>query len=208
MTARPVAGRFVDQATEGTQMPSYKVGYFVGSLSSASINRVLSRALIRLAPEDLEFTEIEIGTLPLYSPDLDDHFPPEATVLKEAVAGSDAVLFVTPEYNRSIPGALKNAIDWASRPWGQNSFHHIPAAVIGASIGPIGTAVAQQSLRAVLGFCNARQMTSPEAYIKFGPDKFGPDGEVLDELTAQFLETFMAEFREHLVRVLTVIPRN
>jgi chromate reductase len=187
---------------------AYKVGYFIGSLSSTSINRQLSRALIRLAPEDLEFSEIEIGNLPLYSPDFDADYPPEATALKEAISASDAVLFVTPEYNRSIPGALKNAIDWASRPWGKNSFHHIPAAVIGASPGPIGTAVAQQSLRAVLSFCNARQMTTPEAYIQFGPEKFRPDGEVVDESTAQFLANFMSEFREHLVRVLTVIPRK
>jgi chromate reductase len=187
---------------------AYKVGYFVGSLSSRSINRTLSKALIRLAPDDLEFTEIPIGNLPLYSPDFDADYPPEATALKEAIGASDAVMFVTPEYNRSIPGALKNAIDWASRPWGQNSFHHIPAAVIGASIGSIGTAVAQQSLRAVLSFCNARQMTSPEAYIQFAPEKFAPDGEVVDESTAQFLQMFMAEFREHLVRVLTVIPRK
>jgi chromate reductase, NAD(P)H dehydrogenase (quinone) len=148
-------------------MGSYKVGYFVGSLSSTSINRVLSRALIRLAPQDLEFTEFPIANLPLYSPDFDDHYPPEPQALKEAIAGSQAVLFVTPEYNRSIPGALKNAIDWASRPWGKNSFDHMPAAVIGASPGQIGTAVAQQSLRAVLSFCNARQMTAPEAYITF-----------------------------------------
>ncbi len=187
---------------------AYKVGYFVGSLSSTSINRSLSEALIRLAPDDLQFTEIPIGTLPLYSPDYDSNYPPEALALKESIAASDAVLFVTPEYNRSIPGALKNAIDWASRPWGQNSFHHIPAAVIGASIGAIGTAVAQQSLRGVLSFCNARQMTSPEAYIQFGPERFGPGGEIFDESTAQFLSMFMAEFREHLVRVLTVIPRN
>jgi chromate reductase len=116
-----------------TQFRTYDVGYFVGSLSSTSINRILSRALIRLAPEELRFTEIPIGNLPLYSPDHDSDFPPEARALKEAISGSDAVLFVTPEYNRSIPGALKNAIDWASRPWGQNSFHHIPAGVIGAS---------------------------------------------------------------------------
>src|SRR3954452_155970 len=103
-------------------MTSYRVGYFVGSLSSTSINRELSRALIRLAPDDLEFTEIAIGDLPLYSPDFDVSFPPEAVTLKEAIASSDAILFVTPEYNRSIPGALKNAIDWASRPWGENSF--------------------------------------------------------------------------------------
>jgi NADPH-dependent FMN reductase len=89
-----------------------QVGYFVGSLSSTSINRELSKALIRLTPEDLEFTEIPIGNLPLYSQDYDDNYPPEARALKEAIARSDAILFVTPEYNRSIPGALKNAIDW------------------------------------------------------------------------------------------------
>jgi len=185
----------------------YKVGYFVGSLSSASINRVLSRALIGVAPRELDFTEIPIGNLPLYSPDHDADYPPEARALKEAISASDAVLFVTPEYNRSIPGALKNAIDWASRPWGQNSFHHIPAAVIGASPGAIGTAVAQQSLRAVLSFCNARQMTSPEAYITYSPQRFKDDGEVIDETTAGFLTDFMEEFRDHLVRVLTVLPR-
>src|SRR4249919_2184982 len=155
-------------------MATYKIGYFVGSLSSKSINRILSKALIRLAPDDMEFTEIPIGNLPLYSPDYDDNFPPEANALKEAIARSDAVLFVTPEYNRSIPGALKNAIDWASRPWGQNSFHHIPAGVIGASPGQIGTALAQQSVRGVLSFCDARQMTSPEAYIKYSEQVFGP----------------------------------
>src|SRR3954454_14291403 len=150
-------------------MDGYDVGYFVGSLSSTSINRVLAQALIRVAPEGLRFTEIPIGDLPLYSPDFDSDFPPQAVALKEAIAGSNAVLFVTPEYNRSIPGALKNAIDWASRPWGQNSFDHIPAAMIGASVGQIGTAVAQQGLRAVMAFCNARQMTAPEAYIHFRP---------------------------------------
>jgi chromate reductase len=189
-------------------MSRYKVGYFVGSLSSTSINRVLSQALVRLAPGDMEFTEIPIGDLPLYSPDYDNAYPPEAVALKEAVAASDAVLFVTPEYNRSIPGALKNAIDWASRPWGQNSFDHMPAAVIGASIGQIGTAVAQQSLRGVLSFCNARQMTAPEAYIYFRPELFGPDGEVTDESTAEFLRDFLQEFRVHTERVLTVIPRS
>jgi chromate reductase len=186
---------------------TYQVGYFVGSLSSTSINRILSRALIRLAPPDLQFTEIPIGDLPLYNPDHDTDYPPEARALKEAIARSDAVLFVTPEYNRSIPGALKNAIDWASRPWGQNSFHHIPAGVIGASIGAIGTALAQQSLRGVLSFCNARQLTSPEAYITYSPERFRDDGEVIDESTANYLKDYMAEFRDHVMRVLTVLPR-
>jgi chromate reductase len=189
-------------------MTTYQVGYFVGSLSSKSINRVLSRALIQLAPEDFEFTEIPIGNLPLYSPDYDSNYPPEATALKDAIARSDALLFITPEYNRSIPGALKNAIDWASRPWGQNSFDHVPAAVIGASIGQIGTALAQQSLRGVLSYCNARQMTAPEAYIQYSKDTFTEDGKVTVESTASFLSNFMAEFRTHLVRVLTVIPRQ
>ena len=189
-------------------MRTYRVGYFVGSLSSTSINRVLSRALIRLAPEDMSFTEVPIGNLPLYSPDFDSDYPPEPKALKEAIAGSDAVLFITPEYNRSIPGALKNAIDWASRPWGKNSFDHMPAAVIGASPGQIGTAVAQQSLRGVLGFCNARQMTAPEAYITFRPGLFTDDGEVTDQSTATFLSDFMKEFRDHTARVLTVLPRG
>lgn len=114
---------------------------------------------------------------------------------------------MTPEYNRSIPGALKNAIDWASRPWGQTSFDHMPAAVIGASIGQIGTAVAQQSLRGVLTFCNARQMTAPSAYVHFKPEVF-TGGEVTDEETAGFLRGFLQEFRDHVERVLTVLPRG
>jgi chromate reductase, NAD(P)H dehydrogenase (quinone) len=187
---------------------AYKVGYFVGSLSSTSINRILAKALIRLAPDDLEFTEIPIRDLPLYSQDYDADYPPEAQALKQAISETDAVLFVTPEYNRSIPGGLKNAIDWASRPWGQNSFDHIPAAVIGASIGQIGTAVAQQSLRGVLSFCNARQMTAPEAYIHFSSDVFAEDGTVSNPSTEEFLRSFMADFREHVQRVLTVLPRQ
>lgn len=194
--------------TRRTIVSTYQVGYFVGSLSSTSINRTLSKALIRLAPKDLEFTEIPIGNLPLYSPDSDADYPAEPRALKEALAASSAVLFVTPEYNRSIPGALKNAIDWASRPWGQNSFNHVPAAVIGASPGQIGTALAQQSLRGVLSFCNARQMTSPEAYITLRPGLLTDDGEVTDESTATFLTDFMQEFRDHIERVLTVLPRT
>src|SRR3954451_18132578 len=189
-------------------MTSYKVGYFVGSLSSTSVNRELSQALIRLAPDDLEFTEIPIRDLPLYSPDYDANYPPEATALKHAIHQAQAILFVTPEYNRSIPGALKNAIDWASRPWGQNAFDPIPAAVIGASIGQIGTALAQQSLRAVLSFCNARQMTAPEAYIRFSAEIFPGEGEVTDDSTRAFLANYMEEFRTYVARVLTVIPRQ
>ena len=107
-------------------MAAYKVGYFVGSLSSKSINRLLAKALTRLAPPELTLTEIPIKDLPLYSPDFDADYPPVARALKQSIADVDAVLFVTPEYNRSIPGGLKNAIDWASRPWGKNSFARKP----------------------------------------------------------------------------------
>jgi len=189
-------------------MATYQVGYFVGSLSSTSINRELSRALITVAPPDLAFTEIPIRDLPLYSPDYDADYPPEAVALKDAIHRSQALLFVTPEYNRSIPGALKNAIDWASRPWGQNAFDHIPAAVIGASIGQIGTALAQQSLRGVLSFCNARQMTAPEAYVQYTPQIFPGDGEVTDLSVRSFLAAYMSEFRDHILRVLSVLPRD
>lgn len=186
---------------------SYTVGYFVGSLSSTSINRRLATALQGVAPKDLAFVEIPIRDLPLYSPDFDAEFPPEAQAFKSAIAEADAVLFVTPEYNRSIPGALKNAIDWASRPYGENAFDHIPAAVIGASVSSIGTAVAQQSLRGVLSYCNARQMTAPEAYIHFVEEDYADDGTITNPRTEKFLRGFMTEFRDHIERVLTVLPR-
>ena len=185
----------------------YTVGYFIGSLLvdldqpdpvSALDPARAARSGVHRDP-DREPAALQPG--------LRRNYPPEAQALKEAIAAADALLFVTPEYNRSIPGALKNAIDWASRPWGKNAFHHIPAGVIGASIGPIGTAVAQQSLRAVLSFCNARQMTSPEAYIRYSPEIFREDGEVTDASIETFLSDFMNEFRDYVVRVLTVLPR-
>lgn len=189
-------------------MKHYKVGYFIGSLARESINRKLAGALIRLAPENLAFTEISFGELPLYSYDYDDDYPPVARAFKDAIAAVDAVLFVTPEYNRSIPGGLKNAIDWASRPYGTNSFTHKPSAVIGASPGAIGTAVAQQSLRSVLGFCNSPQMNAPEAYIQFKPGLIDDNGEVTVESTRDFLRDYMAEFHDHIERVLTVLPNQ
>jgi chromate reductase len=187
-------------------MTTYKVGYFVGSLASGSINRILSKALIAVAPDELELQEIPIRDLPLYSYDYDADYPPEGRALKEAIASVDAVLFITPEYNRSIPGGLKNAIDWASRPWGHNSFARKPSAVIGASPGAIGTAVAQQNLRSVLSFCDSPQMNAPEAYIQFSPGLFTEGGEVTDVTTAQFLRDFMREFRDFIVRVHSVVP--
>lgn len=189
-------------------MAIYKIGYFVGSLSSTSINRRLAKALIRLAHPDLELVEIPIKDLPLYSQDYDDDFPPVARAFKLAIADCDALLFVTPEFNRSIPGGLKNAIDWASRPWGHNSFARKPSGVIGTSPGAIGTAVAQSQLRGVLCFCNSPLMNTVEAYIHFKEGLITTDGEVTDEGTEEFLRNYMTELHAFIVRVLTVLPRT
>jgi chromate reductase, NAD(P)H dehydrogenase (quinone) len=189
-------------------MTTFKVGYLVGSLAKGSINRKLAKALVRLAPAELSMTEIGFADLPLYSVDYDADFPPAARAFKAALADVDAVLFVTPEYNRSIPGGLKNAIDWASRPYGQNSFTRKPSAVIGTSPGAIGTAVGQQHLRSVLGFCNSPQMNAPEAYIQFTPGLITDEGEVTNASTAEFLRNYMAEFHQFIVRVYTALPRD
>jgi chromate reductase len=186
----------------------YTVGYIVGSLSATSINRALAAALIRLAPQSLTFIEIPIRDLPLYNRDLDEDYPPAGRALKEAIASVDAVLFVTPEYNRGLPGALKNAIDWASRPYGTNSFARKPSAVIGASPGKIGTALAQQNLRSVLSFCDSPQMTAPEAYIQVSPGLITENGEVTDPTTERFLRDFIEAFAIFVTRVLTVLPRG
>jgi len=186
---------------------TYSVGYFIGSLSARSINRTLSKPLVRLAPQ-LEMREIPIKDLPLYNRDLDENYPPEARALKQAIANVDAVLFITPEYNRDIPGSLKNAIDWASRPWGTNSFNRKPSAVIGASPGKIGTAVAQQNLKGILSYCNSPQMNVMEAYLQLTPGLIADDGEVTDEATEQFLRDYMSEFEQFITRVLTVLPRT
>jgi chromate reductase len=187
---------------------NWKVGYLIGSIATQSINRKLAGALVRLAPEEFTMTEIPIAELPLYSYDYDSAFPPPAKALKEAIAASDAILFVTPEYNRSIPGALKNAIDWASRPYGQNSFTRKPSAVIGTSPGKIGTAVGQQHLRSILAFCNSPQMNAIEAYIQFEKGLVTDDGEVTNEDTREFLRRFLAEFHGFIARVYTALPRS
>jgi chromate reductase len=187
---------------------TFTVGYFVGSLAKASINRKLAVALTRLAPPELHLREIPIRDLPLYSYDYDTDYPPAGRALKEAIAAVDAVLFVTPEYNRSIPGALKNAIDWASRPWGTNSFARKPSAVIGTSPGKIGTAVGQQHVRSIMAFCNSPMFNAIEAYIEFTPNLVTDDGEVTVESTREFLANYMAEFHGYITRVYTALPRT
>ena len=189
-------------------MDQHTVGYFVGSLAKASINRKLALALVRIAPPELLMREIEFGDLPLYSYDYDADFPPAARAFKDSLATVDAVLFVTPEYNRSIPGALKNAIDWGSRPYGRNSFTRKPSAVIGTSPGKIGTAVGQQHLRSILAFCNSPLMNSIEAYIQFEPGLITADGTVTNPTVEKFLRGYMTEFHGFIGRVYTVLPRS
>ncbi|MFZ2490702.1 MAG: NADPH-dependent FMN reductase [Thermoanaerobaculia bacterium] len=189
-------------------MTSWKVGYLIGSIAKESINRKLAGALVKLAPKELVLSEIPIADLPLYSYDYDADYPPAGKALKDSLAGVDAVLFVTPEYNRSIPGALKNAIDWASRPYGQNSFTRKPSAVIGTSPGKIGTAVGQQHLRSILGFCNSPQMNSVEAYIQYSKGLITDDSDVTDPSVAEFLSKYMSEFHQFIARVYTALPRN
>jgi chromate reductase, NAD(P)H dehydrogenase (quinone) len=189
-------------------METFNVGYMIGSIAKDSINRKLAGALVKLAPEELTMKEIPYRDLPIYSYDYDADYPPVARAFKDALASVDAVLFVTPEYNRSIPGGLKNAIDWASRPWGQNSFTRKPTAIIGASIGKIGTAVAQQHLHSILGFCNSPQMTSIEAYIEFTPGLVDDNGKVTNAETEKFLANYMEEFCGFIGRVYTALPRD
>jgi chromate reductase len=183
---------------------THRIGYIVGSLSQDSINRVLAKALVRLAPPSLELTEISIRDLPLYN--RDDEMDPVTAVadFKSAIEKSEGLLIVSPEYNRSIPGPLKNAIDWGSRPWGHNSFARKPTGIIGASTGAIGTAVMQSSMRSVLSFLNAPQLNAPEAYITFKPEVFADDGQVSDAGTEQFLTHYMSEYAAFVERVLSL----
>jgi len=173
-----------------------KVGVIVGSLRADSINRRLSRALMRLAPSAWTFEQIEIHELPLYNQDNDGAPPPAAVRLKQHVESVDALMFLTPEYNRSIPGVLKNAIDTASRPYGKNSFAGKPAGVIGASIGSIGTAVAQQHLRTVLAYLDVPTMGQPEAFIHLTEGKIDAAGEVSDDKLRSVLQRWVDTYRQ------------
>lgn len=165
-------------------MAEYRVGYFVGSLSSKSINRLLAKALVRLAPAELEMIEIPIKDLPLYSQDYDADYPPVARALKQAIADVDAVLFVTPEFNRSIPGGLKNAIDWASRPFQENPFRGKPVLVIGASTGLFGAVWAQAEVRKVLSHIGAEVVDS-ELPVGHAHETVGESGLSEEGLSAE-----------------------
>ena len=170
------------------------VAVMIGSLRKESINRKYTKALEKLAGDRLQFHELHIGDLPHYNDDLWDNIPEAVARFKDRLNNSDAVLAITPEYNRSYPGLIKNAIDWGTRPYGQNSWAAKPATVTGTSPGAVGTAVAQAHLRSDLISVGAVVMTMPEAYVQWKPDAYAPDGSVTDESTRNFLQGFVDSF--------------
>ena len=172
-------------------MSSTPIGVVVGSLRRDSLNRRLARAIARMAPPDWDFRILEIGDLPLY--DQDDDAAPAATVqrFKQQVRESRGIVFVTPEYNRSLPGVLKNAIDHASRPYGQSVWAGKPAGIVGASIGAIGTACAQQHLRSIVSYLAMPLLPQPEVYLHAKAGFFDADGEIADLGSRAFVKTWV-----------------
>ncbi|HSC18598.1 MAG TPA: NAD(P)H-dependent oxidoreductase [Rhizomicrobium sp.] len=177
------------------------VAVLVGSLRKGSFNRMTAQALIDLAPQSLELEIVDIADLPLYDQDLDADKPPaQWTVFRERIRRAAAVLFVTPEYNRSVPGVLKNAIDVGSRPYGQSAWNGKPAGVISVSPGAIGGFGANHHLRQSLVFLNMPAMQQPEAYIGNCASLFDDNGKLTNESTRKFLKSFMDAFANWVAR--------
>ncbi|MBK1616344.1 NADPH-dependent FMN reductase [Rubrivivax gelatinosus] len=175
-------------------MSQRHIGIVVGSLRRESFNRRLAQAITGLAPEGWSFEFLEIGTLPPYNQD-DDAAPAEAVRhFKERIAASSAILFVTAEYNRSMPGVLKNAIDHASRPYGKSAWAGKPAGVVGISIGAIGTALAQQHLRTVLAYLDMPTLGQPEVYLQARDGFFDASGVIADAGTQRFVQSWVDAF--------------
>jgi chromate reductase, NAD(P)H dehydrogenase (quinone) len=181
-------------------MSQYRIAVFVGSLRRDSFNRRMAHALGKLAPPDFMLREIAIGDLPLYNQD-DESNPFESVKrLKREISESDGVIFVTAEYNRSIPGVLKNAIDHASRPYGQNAWAGRPAGIVGVSVGAVGTAVAQQHLRTVLAYLDMPTLGQPEAFVQMKDGLFEADGAIGDgsrKLLQGWMDRYVAWVKSH-----------
>jgi len=171
-----------------------RIAVVVGSLRRESHNKALANALIKLGPSDVSFDMLKIDNLPPYNQDEDGSPSPQVTRLKGAIAAAAGVIFVTPEYNRSIPGVLKNALDHASRPYGQSAWAGKPAGVLGISVGAIGTACAQQHLRSILAYLDMPTLGQPEVFLTAKDDLFGTDGSVANEGTRKFLQGWMDKY--------------
>ena len=174
-------------------MSQLSIAVMVGSLRRESFNAKFARAITQLAPAEFAFKHSQVGDLPLYNQDDDANQAPPVKRLKAEIAAAQGLLFVTPEYNRSVPGVLKNAIDHASRPYGQSAFSGKPAGVIGVSIGAAGTAMAQQHLRNILAYLDVPTLGQPEAFIQAKEGLFDPDGGIGAE-SRQFLKDWIDRY--------------
>jgi chromate reductase len=175
-------------------MSQYKIAVVVGSLRRDSHNKQLAAAITKLAPSNVVFETVRIDDLPLYNQDDDDAPPAPVTRLKAAIGTAAGVIFVTPEYNRSIPGVLKNAIDHASRPYGKSAWTGKPAGILGISIGQIGSACAQQHLRSILGYLDMPTLGQPEVFLTAKEGLFNDAGEIADDRTRKFLTGWMDKY--------------
>ena len=181
-------------------MSHIKIAVIVGSLRKDSFNRKLATALAALAPADFTFEQVRIDDLPLYNQDHDGAPPAEVTRLKETIQSAQGLLFLTPEYNRSIPGVLKNAIDHASRPYGQSVWGGKPAGVLGVSVGAIGTALAQQHLRNILAYLDVPTLGQPEAFIQAKEGLFDDAGNIgagSKEFLQAWVNKYVAWVKQH-----------
>ena len=182
-------------------MKNYKIAVLVGSLRKESFNRKTANALVDLAPESLSFEFLEIGNLPLFNQDLEDTPPQEWEDFRKQIKAADGLLFLTPEYNRSVPGVLKNAIDVGSRPYGQNSFDGKPGAVVSVSIGNISGFGANHHLRQSLVFLNVPTLAQPEVYLGDAGSLFDDTGKLTSEDTSKFLRSFMETFAKWVEKI-------
>lgn len=171
----------------------------VGGISQGSINKKLFQVVQELAGDEVEFMLPQIAKLPFFSQDLENDPPDLVTAYKDQIRHADAVLFVTPEYNRSLPGVLKNAIDWGSRPYGQNLWERMPAGIMGASVGNIGTFGAQHHLRQILSYLNMLVMNQPEFYLNFSKG-FDENGKLSNQHTREFIQHYWNSFLEWVQR--------
>lgn len=174
-------------------MSQYQIAVIVGSLRKESFNRRMANAVVRLAPPEFSFKQLEIGDLPLYNQDHDSHPAPQVTRLKGEISAAQGLLFVTPEYNRSMPGVLKNAIDHASRPYGQSAWAGKPAGVLGVSVGAAGTAMAQQHLRNVLAYLDVPTLGQPELFLQAKEGLFDEAGNI-GAASLAFLQGWMDQY--------------
>jgi len=181
-------------------MSMYTIAVLVGSLRRESFNRRLAHAVAKLAPSEFVFEQVQIDDLPLYNQDDDAHQAPSVLRVKAEILKARGLLFITPEYNRSIPGVLKNAIDHVSRPYGQSAWAGKPAGVLGVSVGAIGTALAQQHLRNILAYLDVPTLGQPEAFIQAKDDLFTPDGAIgagSEKFLQAWVDHYVAWIKKH-----------